>query len=71
MPPICWMELLPVLPKRPPKPPVRSLPPMVAQLLGQALVRLGTRRADLMLTHKGEALLSVKPVKGRLSKRPR
>lgn len=68
---ICWMEPQPALPKIPPKLPVRSLPPMVAELLGQALVRLGTRCADLMLTHEGKALLSEKPGKDRLSKRRR
>jgi len=66
--PNCWMEPLPALPKHPPKPPARSLPPMVAELLGQALLKLGTRRADLMLTHEGKALLSAKSSKGRLSK---
>ena len=69
--PNCWMEPLPALPKVPPKPPVRSLPPMVAELLGQALVRLGTRRADLVLMQEGKALLSEKPGKSRLSKRRR
>lgn len=38
---------------------------MVAELLGQALMRLGTRRADLMLTHEGKALRQLHTVNPR------